>query len=504
MKIFSATQIKACDNYTIHAERIASIDLMERAANKCVDWIKDKFPRQTLFIVLCGTGNNGGDGLAITRLLHQKGYGARAFVLKISEDITPDCYENLQRLQAIDSSLVSFVEQGTYITELQQDIVIVDALFGTGLNRPLQGWISNFINHINALRNVKLSIDMPSGLPADIISDQDMTILKATYTLSFQFYKRAFLHPESAPYIGDLHILDIKLSDTFIQATPTHYSVLLAKEAASLLRVRSNFAHKGNMGHVLLAAGSIGKIGAAVLAAKAVLRSGAGLLTVAIPEVGLQVLQSTIPEAMSIVSGKDFIDTIPYSEKYNVVAIGPGLDTQHATVTALASFLETCKLPVIVDADALNIIAQNPELLHKLPPQSIITPHPKEFSRLFGSNTNSMIQVDNARIQAMRYNINIVLKGHHTAVISSEGDCFYNSSGNSGMATGGSGDVLTGVIAGLLAQGYSPIHAAQLGVYLHGLAADIALELQSEESLIASDIIACMGKAFQYLHQLHK
>ncbi len=496
MKIFTSAQIRACDAYTIHASGIRSAELMERAATKCVTWIGDHLPKDTLFVVLCGTGNNGGDGLAITRLLHQRGYGVKAFLLRFSKDLSPDCQANMQRLTNMGRDLVSVVTPDTFITDIPPHIVIVDAILGTGLSRPTEGWIAAFISHINQLPNKKIAIDIPSGLPADIVADHDAAILKVQDTLSFQLYKRSFLHPESAEYAGRVHLLDIGLDKTFISATPTQYKTIDADDIAAIYRPRAPFAHKGTYGSVLLVGGSYGKMGAVTLSVKAALRAGAGLVTALVPGVGYYVLQTAVPEVMCRTSGERAIENIEEWEQMTAVGIGPGMGTDAKTAAAFAAFIDACKKPVVIDADALNLIAKQPELLAKLPKGSILTPHPKEFSRLFGENTNTMIQVDHARIQAMRYNINIVLKGHHTAIITTEGECWYNMTGNAGMATGGAGDVLTGIITGLLAQGYNPEHAAMLGVYLHGAAGDLAAKELSEEALIADDIINYLGKAF--------
>ena len=497
MKIFTAPQIRACDAYTIKASGISSAELMERAAGRCVVWIREHFPKDTLFVTLCGTGNNGGDGLAITRLLQQRGYGVKAFLLQLSkDDMSVDCRSNLQRLQGIDKDLVTIVAPDTFITDIPAHIVIIDAILGTGLSRPTQGWVAAFINQVNQLPNKKIAIDIPSGLPADIIPDKDAAILKVQDTLSFQFYKRTFLHPESGVYAGNIHILDIDLDKTFIHATQSQYKTIDEELVKAIYRPRLPFSHKGTYGSALVIGGSYGKMGAITLTAKAALRAGAGLVTSLIPGYGYHIMQTAVPEVMCNTNGEHVLEKIEGWEKMTAIGVGPGMGTDSKTATALAGFIDTCKHPVVIDADALNLISRQPDLLGKLPRGSVLTPHPKEFTRLFGENTNSMIQIDHARIQAMRYNINIVLKGHHTAVINTEGECWYNMTGNAGMATGGAGDALTGIITGLLAQGYEPHEAAMLGVYIHGLAGDIAAKELSQEALIAGDIIDHLGKAF--------
>lgn len=497
MKIFTAAQIKACDAYTIHAASISSADLMERAAARCTEWLTENFPREMVFIVLCGTGNNGGDGLAVTRMLHRAGYGAKAFLLQISPEMSADCANNLQRLQRMDSEIVSILQPGSFITDLPGNIVIIDAILGTGLNRDAEGWVADFIRHINHLENKKVAIDIPSGMPADNIPGEEALILKVDDTLSFQFYKRSFLHPETGRYAGRIHILDIGLNKTFIAGTQTNYHIIDGEQVKALHHRRDIFAHKGTFGNALIIAGSYGMMGAAVLATKAALRSGAGKVKAFIPECGYNILQTSVPEAMCATKGEKFVTTIAGWQEATAIGIGPGLGMQEYTARAFADFIQACKQPVILDADALNLLAKQPELLHKLPKNSILTPHPGEFERLFGKTVNSMMALEHARTQAMRLNIYIVLKGHYTAVVTPEGECHYNITGNPGMATGGSGDVLTGILTGLLAQGYEPGDTALIGVYLHGLAGDMAAAKHSEDALIAGDIIEHLGTAFK-------
>lgn len=500
MKIFSVAQIRACDEQTIKTEGISSIDLMERAALRCVIWITENMPHEHLFVVLCGPGNNGGDGLAIARLLHQRKVGVKAFLLQSSATLSADCASNLTRLQHIDPELVQVLQPGTFITGIPAHIVVIDAILGTGVNRPVVGWIADFIQQVNNLPNRKIAIDIPSGLQCDTIPDAEDTILKAQDTLSFQFYKRVYLHPESSVYTGNVHVLDIGLSKNFIDKTLVHYYTSDAEHVRTIYKKRPSFGHKGTFGKAYLAGGQYGKIGAMVLCSKAALRSGVGLVMAAVPACGYTILQTAVPEVMCHTSGSETLESMLYWDDADALGIGPGMGTDAAAVAALTHVLEQCNKPMVLDADALNILAAHPELLSKLTKGTILTPHPKEFARLFGSNTNSMVQVENARIQAMRYNICIVLKGKYTAVISPEGACRYNTTGNAGMATGGAGDVLTGIITGLLAQGYAPFAAAVMGVYIHGLSGDIAAADNSEEALIASDIIDYMGKAWKVVN----
>lgn len=496
MKIFSAAQIRACDELTINEEGIRSADLMERAAAACASWITGHFPRHTVFIVLCGTGNNGGDGLAITRMLHTQGYAVKAFLLHFGKELSPDCSLNLQALLKTGDGLVDELQEETFISELPEDIVIVDAILGTGINRDAEGWVARFIRHINQLPNEKIAIDIPSGMSPDNMQNKDAAIINAAHTLSFQFYKHMFLHPETGTHTGQVHILDIGLSKKYIENTHTAYYIIDEATVAVLHRPRHPFSHKGTYGTAMLVAGSYGMVGAAVLAAKAAMRAGCGKLTVLVPECGYPILQAVVPEAMCAVSGQQHIEAIVAHEGINAIGIGPGLGTDAVTVTALEAFLDEYKSPLVIDADALNILADHPQLMHKIPAHSILTPHPKEFERMFGKTGNSLRRIEYARAQAMKYNVYIILKGRHTAVLTPEGDCFYNLTGNAGLATAGSGDVLTGIIAGLLAQGYSSFAASVLGVYLHGLAGELASAQQSMEAMTAGDITEYLGKAF--------
>ncbi len=498
MKIFSGAQIKACDAYTIHTQGITSTELMERAAERSTGWMMHHFSKDVLFIVLCGSGNNGGDGLAIARQLHYSGYGVKSFLLPFGE-LSADCSANLQRLKNIDPELVTEIDPGSLIADIPSHIVIIDAILGTGLNRPAQGWIENFIRHINQLPNTKIAIDIPSGLPADNVPGENAAVIKADHTLSFQFYKRSFLHPETGICVGTTHILDIGLAAAYIKATHTHYHTIDKETVTNIYKPRDPFSHKGSYGNVLLIGGSFGKMGAISLSTKAALRAGAGLVTALVPQCGYEIIQTYVPEAMCRTNGERQIEKITEWQNATAIGIGPGLNTVTNTARAFEDFIDACKQPVVIDADALNLLAKQHDLLAKIPADSILTPHPKEFERIFGAAADSMMQLEQARAQAMRYNIYIVLKGHNTAIVTPEGDCWYNTTGNAGMATGGAGDVLTGVITSLLAQGYTPKEAALLGVYLHGMAGDYAAAKSSQEAMIAGDIIKNLGKAFQFI-----
>jgi hydroxyethylthiazole kinase-like uncharacterized protein yjeF len=498
MKIFTAAQIKACDAFTIQEQNITSLELMERAAGACFEWIRKNYSMDTPVLVICGMGNNGGDGLAITRILLQEGFSAKAVVLKHTEQFSPDATQNFTLLHHLAPDNVQILTEGMFVTELPENILLIDCLFGTGLNRPLEGWPAEFVREINELKNDKIAVDIPSGLPSDSLPAKDASVIKAKHTLSFQFYKRSFLHKEAEPFTGTVHLLNIGLSEKFITTTHSQYNTIDLDLIKSIYQPRNQFGHKGAYGKAVLIGGSYGKIGAIALSTKAALRSGAGLVFIQAPQCGYEILQISNPEAMFIRGGKDYIEQIDV-EANTTVGIGPGLGQQPETKKALLSFLEHYNEPVVLDADALNILSEKEDYLHLLTPDTILTPHPKEFERLFGAAKDSMYQVEIGRAKAMKYNIFIVLKGHHTAVLTPSGECWYNTTGNAGMATGGTGDVLTGIITSLRAQDYRAKNAALLGVYLHGLAGDIAATALSQEALIAGDILDYIGKAFLQL-----
>lgn len=499
MKIFNATQVRACDNFTIMQEGISSHRLMEHAAEACLQWIREHFSLPRTFLVICGMGNNGGDGLALTRLLIREGYSAKAIVLKHREQFSEDASVNFKLLHQLAPEHIEVLEPGSFITEAPEEIILIDALFGNGISRALSGWVAEFVNEINFLHNTKIAIDLPSGLPSDTLPEPNASVIGAHYTLSFQFYKRSFLHAESEKYTGKIAILDIGLSTRFIENNHSRCRLTELEDIKSIYKTRNAFGHKGTYGTAILNGGSYGKMGAIALSTKAALRSGAGKVFVQAPDCGYEIVQILAPEAMFITAGERSVTQFIFPEHATALGIGPGLGLETATKTAFSRFLETCSRPVVLDADALNIIAENKTLLHEIPPQSILSPHPGEFERLFGISANSMAQAELARNQAMKYNICIILKGHYSMIFLPDGECWYNPTGNPGMATGGSGDVLTGILTGLLAQGYRAQEAAISGVYLHGLAGDLAAKDISEEALVAGDIVDYLGKAFLWI-----
>lgn len=499
MKIFSAAQIKKADAFTIANEPISSLNLMERAAKSCVNFLSDQFRKGETFYLFCGNGNNGGDGFAIARLLYLKGFDVVIFSDLKNKNFSEDNKINQKKAKEISGiGFFDFEEVGNF--KFRENGVLLDCLFGTGLNRKLEGQFAELIQFLNEINLLKISIDIPSGLFADEIITDESVVFKADETLTFQFWKRTFLHPETGKFSGKIQVVDIGLSPDFIEKEPTDYFTIDDEMVAEIYQPRSDFSNKGTYGKSLIVAGSFGKVGAAVLATKAALHSGSGITVTLAPNCGYEILQTSCPEAMFLKSGEDFCEEITAEEDF-VSGIGPGLGTNPKTEQALLKFLKEYKKPLIIDADALNILSKNPEQLINIPKNSIITPHPKEFERLFGKTENSFKRLDLARKKASELEIIIVLKDHHTQIITPEKKVYYNITGNSGMAKGGSGDVLFGLITSLLAQNYSPKNAAVFGVWLHGKAGDFAAEKFSKEAMLPTDLIDELGNVFKTLDQ---
>lgn len=498
MKFFTTTQIRQLDQYTIEHEPIAAIDLMERAANALYKSFTATFPAKVPVCILAGQGNNGGDALALARMLLKGGYEVSVYLIH-SGLLSPDCEINRQRLLSGYSKSLIELNEAFVTPEVTTETIIIDGLFGSGLSRPLTGTFAQAVNWINRTGCKVVSIDIPSGLAGEENKPADNSIIvKAHLTLSLQFPKLAFLLAENEPYVGSFEILNIGIHPEVIEKTPSDLYYMEAKDIRPLLKDRSVFSHKGTYGHAWIISGSKGMAGASVLSSQAALRSGAGLVTVHGPAANRIIVQTTIPEAIfQSDDSDDFISHIDLTDSNPAVAIGPGIGTHAATAQMLSDFLINHKTPCVLDADALNIISRQKELLKQIPEKSILTPHPKEFDRLFGESNSSYERIMKAQHASKSYGVIIILKGAHTTIAVPSGSLYFNSTGNSGMATAGSGDVLAGIVAGLLAQGYKPEEAALTGVFLHGRAGDLALANESKESLVASDLIANLGKAFQ-------
>jgi len=501
MKILLTDQIRELDTYTIREEPVRSIDLMERAANAFTDWFMLMYKPSRPVKIFCGTGNNGGDGLAIGRILANAQYPVTVYGVRYSEHISEDCKDNEKRLKKYLE--LQKIRSEKDIPIIQEGDLVIDALFGSGLSRAVEGLAAAMIETINQSGATVISVDIPSGLYADRPSVGGQ-IVKADHTVSFELPKLAFMAPENDGFVGSWHVVPIGLHPKGMEESEARYFLTDAVKAQNLLRKRPKFAHKGNFGHLLMMAGSHGKMGAAVLATKAALRAGVGLITTQVPRSGYQIMQATLPEAMCLVDhSEDTLSEMPDLTPFDIVAVGPGIGQKPETLKLMHALTERATQPMVIDADGLNLLAQEKGLLEKLPPNSILTPHPGEFARLCGPTENHFARLQALREFSERYGIITILKGAHTAVALPDGQIHFNTTGNPGMATAGSGDVLTGIIGGLLAQQWiSPRSAAILGVYLHGLSADLAAPSLGEYSLNASDIIKHLGPAF--LHIEHK
>ncbi|MBI4646979.1 MAG: NAD(P)H-hydrate dehydratase [Bacteroidia bacterium] len=497
MKIFRSEQIRGADAYTIRFEPISSLDLMERAATRLSEWLMKKFGQSSPFLIFAGPGNNGGDALVVARLLTESGYNVKVYIIKFTDKFSTDFTINLERLKNQGKVEIIEITDNSQFSTIQKNDIIIDGLFGSGLARPLDGLPALTVQHINQSGAIVVAIDIPSGLfGEDNSKNIRENIIHATYTLIFQFPKLAFFFSENEAHVGEWCVIPIGLHPDFIKKEPTNYYFTTKEYIQPMLKTRKKFSHKGDYGHALLISGGYGKMGAAVLGAKACLRTGAGLTTVHIPVKGYEIIQTAVPECMvSIDADSKQFSKVPELKSYTAFGIGPGIGTSTKTANGLYNFLENVNTPVVFDADAINILAQNKEWLKKVPAGSIFTPHPKEFERLFGKTDDNYSRNQLQIKYSKEYNIYIVLKGAYTAITCPDGTCWFNTTGNPGMATAGSGDVLTGVILSLLAQGYSPKEAAILGVYLHGLAGDIAASKIGQEALIAGDIIDNLGNA---------
>ncbi|MEP6594792.1 MAG: NAD(P)H-hydrate dehydratase [Ginsengibacter sp.] len=497
MKIFSSAQIKEWDNYTIIHEPLTSIELMERAARAFYQWLIKNQLDKSVFKIFCGKGNNGGDALAIARMLLESKCDVSVYIVETGHLGTDDFQKNLALLHTYTDN-IHFIQSEEFFPLVNVTEIVIDALFGTGLNKPPEKIFSLLIDHINRSAAIIISIDLPSGLYADKCSKENV-VIKASYTLTFQQYKLTFMMAENEQYFGKIIVLNINLHQKFYEQQDAQYDLIDIDLIKAIYIPRNPFSHKGNFGHACLLAGSYGMMGAAVLAARACLKTGVGKLTCVLGKKGYDIMQISAPEAMCKVCGDTFIKDISAPLNFSGVGIGPGIGKHASHKRLLQNLFKNYKNPIVIDADALNIIAENKKLLSSLLPYCILTPHPREFDKLFGKSNNDFARMELALQKSQEYKIYIVLKGHHTLITTPFKRAYFNSTGNAGMAKGGSGDVLTGMLTGLLAQGYPSLEACLLGVYLHGMAGDIAADKFSQEAMVAGDIIDCIGGGFKQI-----
>ncbi len=499
MKILTSQQIREADQSTIAHEPVASEELMERAAGVFVKWFSEKFSKGYPVKIFCGIGNNGGDGLVIARLLHEKHFQVDTFIVRFSPTPSADFIFHEKKLRKLKSPITE-IQEGDQFPALHHQEIVIDALWGSGLNRPIEGFAATLIEHLNQSEAIKVAVDIPTGLYAD--SQSDSIKFKANYTLSFETPKLSFFLPESHPYVGEFIVKSIGLHPDFLHQLKTNHFFITPEKIKSIYRIRQKFSHKGAFGHALIYSGSYGKMGAATLCAEACLRAGAGLVSVFIPKCGYSILQTAIPECMVLTDAKkDELSEVPDLSVFKVAGAGPGIGMKTSTSKAIHQLITTAEYPIVLDADALNIIAENKIWLNQIPAHSILTPHPKEFERLFGKSGNDFERLKLQSDAAQKFNLFIVMKTAHTIIATPEGEIWFNTTGNPGMATAGAGDVLTGIITGLLSQGYTPFESALFGVYWHGLAGDYAADELTQPVITARDIIQHLGKSLKKLLQ---
>ncbi len=501
MKLFSAEQIYAADKFTIKKQKITSDELMERSAIQIFNWMHLRMQGAPVKIhIFCGIGNNGGDGIALARHLQEHGYNIAVNVVNYSEKRSKDFLINLDRLK--DRKIwPNFMESDCELPTIGPDDIIVDAIFGIGLNRTPDDWVIKLISHLHASKAFILSVDIPSGLYTDRAPENKEAVVNANYVLSFQTPKLVFFLPESGVYVAQWEVLDIELDSEFLTKEETEYVLIGKNEVLPIYIPRQKFSHKGTFGHSLLVGGSYGKIGALKLASEAALRIGSGIVTSYLPNCGYQILQTSLPEVMVITEGEKNISKIEVDITPSVIGIGMGMGAELETVKAFSKFLKGNTVPLVIDADGLNIIASKKELLSYLPKQSVLTPHPKELERLIGSWKDDFDKLNKVKAFSKEFDCIVVIKGAHTITVYKDKG-FVNTTGNPGMATAGSGDVLAGIITGLIAQGYEPLQAAIFGVYLHGKSADLRIEVTGYQALIASDIVEGLGTAYLDLFKI--
>jgi YjeF C-terminal domain protein len=503
MKIFTGAQIKELDKFTIENEPVASIDLMERAAKAIVRALQDEWDNRTPFVVFAGPGNNGGDALAVACLMAEAGYEVSVYLFNVNDRLSAECAINKQRvmdckrIKDFKEVLVDFDPP-----KLTAETVVVDGLFGSGLTKALTGGFASLVKYINQSPAKVVSIDLPSGMMTeDNTHNVKAHIVRAHLTLTLQQKKLAMLFEDNQQFIGRLRVLDIRLSPAYIAQTVTQFQVLEEADVRSRLLTRGDFVNKGLMGHALIVAGSYGMAGAAVLAGRACMRSGVGKLTVCTPRQNYNVMQISLPEAILSIGKEEYFFTEPIdTEHYDAVGLGPGMGQHEDTAIALISQIRRTQCPMVIDADSLNILASHKAWMQQLPEQLILTPHVGEFDRLGnGGSEGDYDRLAKAIDLAQHQQAYVLLKGHYSALCLPDGRVYFNPTGNAGMATAGSGDVLTGIITGLLARGYNRENACIVGMYLHGLAGDLAAKQLGKESLMAGDIIAYLPKAFEFL-----
>lgn len=503
MKIFTNSQIRSIERYVIEHDGVTTVELVERAAT-AIGWeIMSRWRQSKHVLVFAGPGNNGADALALSKMLAEEGYKVETLLFNVLDRLSPACAHYRDVLAACPE--VEFTEITGDFTPpyISPDTLVVDGLFGSGLREPLTGGFQSLVDYINSADATIVSIDIPSGLFAEW-NDNTLSrnVIHATLTLAVEFPRLSFLIEDNAPFLGEWKVLDIKMASDEARSEPSPYFLLERGDVSRLIRPRMPFTSKDDYGSVLLVAGCYGMMGAAQMAGRGALRAGAGRLSIHAPKCGFTPLQTSLPEAMFEHDRNDIVTSdVTLRHDYSVVAAGPGIGTHEYTVKAIDGLIGNCTKPMVIDADALNCIAERPSMLDRLPPMSVLTPHAAEFDRLFGQHNSQEARIRKAIERASYFNITILLKGHYTTVVRPDGKVYFIAEGSPALATPGSGDVLTGIIAALMAQGYTPDIAAAMGAFIHADAGNIASQIHGTYGVTATDIAECTGRAIAGLMQ---
>ncbi|MDE7410843.1 MAG: NAD(P)H-hydrate dehydratase [Paramuribaculum sp.] len=501
MKLFSIEDIKAIERATLQQEGVTFHSLVMQMAASAATEIASRWRPSIRTIIFAGHESCGAVGLALAGMLMERGFNPSIYLFNIGmRSINEECKRcrDLLRSKFPDAALIEVVDK-VNLPELKSDDLVIDALFGSELREPLVGGFTSLVRYINDAGATVVSIDVPSGMLGDWnhgVLPRDT--VQASLTLSRQFPRLPFFFSELAERVGEWKVIDAGMNGEASANRVSAYYLIEKDEVRSLLRKRNAFSSKADYGTALLAAGSYGMTGAAVLACNGALRAGAGKVIVRSPRCSVNVLQAAVPEAM--VNADDAernIMDFRVNVKYTAMGVGPGIGVNESTIDALELLLKHTTHPLVLDADALNCIAQRPALLSHIPMLSVLTPHSGEFDRLFGEHSSSESRLLKAVDVSRRYRLLILLKGHYTTLVRPDGKIYINSSGTPGMATPGSGDVLTGVITSLMAQGYKPEVAALIGAFVHGKAGELAVERHGEYGVLASDIAANIGTAIR-------
>ncbi len=497
MKIFSKEQIYEGDRLTTEKQKISSTDLMERAGTQIFNWLHMRMQgAQVPIHVFCGIGNNGGDGLVVARHLVTHGYNVKTYIVNCSDKRSKNFLINYDRIKNVTKDWPTLLSCTDDFSPIDANDIIVDAVFGIGINRPVDDWVKGLFNHFRASRAYTLAVDIPSGLYTDKLPSDPEAVVTAGYTLSFQTPKLVFFLPDTAKYTVQWEVIDIGIDQEYIYKTNTEADLIGKHEVLPIYKPRDKFSNKGTYGHSLIIGGSYGKIGAVTLASRATLAVGAGLVTAYIPKCGYTALQAAFPEAMVITDvDEEKLTSINFDIEPTVIGFGVGVGTDAKTITAFETFLKTNKTPLVIDADGLNILSKKKALLKLLPEQTVLTPHPKELERLIGKWKGDFDKLKKTKAFSKKYNVIVVIKGANTITVFQD-KLYVNATGNPGLATAGTGDVLTGMITGLIAQGYKPLAASIFGVYLHGKSADLLIEDYGYQSLIASHVVGGISEAY--------